>query len=381
MLQQTAATVPVLLRWLAAFSFAVAASLASAQDYEAGKQAYLAKNYDRALEILKPLAEQGDSDAQVTLGLMYEYGHGVERNPDKAIEWYTRAAEQGLPVVQHDLGVKYFQGTGVPQNYQEAAKWWEQAANAGLADSQFNLGLMYYRGLGIKKNYAQALDLFTRAAEQNHVNAQYSLAVMYAFGQGVDKNYEKALKLFQAAADKGVAQAQYNLGVFYENGYGVKKDLAMARQWYEKAADQNVAKARERLGVLQKTPAASAPDKKQVAATATRAPEAEAADDSASGLNLRRDEWVRKQAGDQYTLQLISLTDEQGVRDYLIKHGLSEKGGYIAVTINNVQRYNAIYGHYHNYDEAKAAIESLPEAVRRGKPWVRNFSVLQKVMQ
>lgn len=365
----------------------LAAMPATAQSYEDGKQAYLAKDYDKALEILKPLAEQGNSDAQVTLGLMYDYGHGVEQDTATAIEWYTRAAEQGQPVVQHDLGVKYFQGKGIERDYRQAAKWWEQAANAGLADSQFNLGLMYYRGLGIRQNYTKAIDLFQRAASQDHANAQYSLAVMYAFGQGVDTDYGKALKLFRAAAEQDVAQAQYNLGVFYENGYGVDKNPALARQWYEKAAEQNVAKARERLAVLADAGPQSATDSSTTGEAEpvieeTVAEPSRAAAEPATGPNeLRRDVWVRRQAADHYTLQLISLTDEQAVRDYLLANGLEERGGYVAVSIDGVRRYNAIYGHYENYDDARTAINTLPPEVRRGEPWVRNFGILQKIMQ
>jgi len=377
-----------LLQYLAALLLLTIAVQVSAQDYTEGKQAYLAKDYDKALSILKPLAEQGDSDAQVTLGLMYDYGHGVEQDSAKAIEWYTKAAEQGLPVVQHDLGVKYFQGKGVARDYKQAARWWEQAANAGLADSQFNLGLMYYRGLGIKQNYTKALDLFQRAASQDHANAQYSLAVMYAFGQGVDKDYDRALKLFRTAADQGVAQAQYNLGVFYENGYGVDKDPNRAREWYQKAADQNVDKANERLTALDVAgdgePGTAKPSmpasEAAVATSGETLPREETVAESAAG-ELRRDSWVRRQSADHYTLQLISLTDEEAVRDYLLDNGLAERGGYIAVLIDNVRRYNAIYGYYESYDEAEAAIDNLPAEVRRTPPWVRNFGVLQKIMQ
>ncbi|MDZ7737254.1 MAG: hypothetical protein U5P41_15090 [Gammaproteobacteria bacterium] len=375
-------------QYLAALLLLTVAVQVSAQDYNEGKQAYLAKDYDKALAILQPLAEQGDSDAQVTLGLMYDYGHGVEQDSAKAIEWYTKAAEQGLPVVQHDLGVKYFQGKGVARDYQLAARWWEQAANAGLADSQFNLGLMYYRGLGIKQNYTRALDLFQRAAGQDHANAQYSLAVMYAFGQGVDKDYGRALKLFRAAANQGVAQAQYNLGVFYENGYGVDKDPNRAREWYQKAADQDVDKANERLTALDVAgdgePGTAEPSmpasEAAVATSGETQPREETPAESAAG-ELRRDSWARRQSADHYTLQLISLTDEKAVRDYLLDNGLAERGGYIAVLIDNVRRYNAIYGYYESYDEAEAAIDNLPAEVRRTPPWVRNFGVLQKIMQ
>jgi TPR repeat protein len=355
-----------------------------AQDYETGKQAYLDKDYERAYEILKPLADQGNSDAQVTLGLMYDYGHGVERDPARAIEWYTRAAEQGIPLIQHDLGVKYFQGQeGIPQDYLEAAKWWEQAANAGLSDSQFNLGLMYYRGLGLEQDYAKASELFLRAAEQDHANAQYSLAVMYAFAQGKERDYAEALKWFRKSAEQDVAQAQYNLGVFYENGYGVAKDPDEAKIWYRKAADQDLDKARERLAALEAAQTATT-----AAAVTAEGPETVQPDSPtavaetpapATG-DLRRDDWLRQQDPGNYTLQLISLTSEETVAKYLRDHGLQEQAGYIKVVIDGTTRYNAIYGLYDSHQNALIAIAALPEAVKRDQPWVRNIGVLHKVM-
>lgn len=377
--------------WLARSTLLLAALLCYplsglGQDYEAGKQAYLDKDYERAHEILKPLAEQGNSDAQVTLGLMYDYGHGVERDPAHAIEWYTRAAEQGMPLIQHDLGVKYFQGqNGIPQDYQAAAKWWEQAANAGLADSQFNLGLMYYRGLGLEQDYDKAADLFRQAAEQDHANAQYSLAVMYAFAQGMDRDYAEALKWFRLSAEQDVAQAQYNLGVFYENGYGVEKDLDEARIWYRKAAEQDLDKARERLTALEQaqSPAdmpVAAAEAEPAAAGQPDSPPASASTPGTAMDNLRRDEWIRQQDPKQYTLQLISLTNEETVARYIRDHGLGEQAGYIKVVIDATTRYNAFYGLYDSHQAALAAIEALPEAVKRDQPWVRNLGVLQKNM-
>lgn len=346
------------------------------QNYQAGKQAYLDKDYQRAYEILKPLAEVGDSEAQVTLGLMYDYGHGVDRDPARAIEWYTKAAQQGVPLVQHDLGVKYFQGQeGVEQDYEQAAYWWEQAANAGLADSQFNLGLMYYRGLGMEQDYGKAAELFERAADQGHANAQYSLAVMHAFAQGMDRDYARALEWFRQSAEQDVAQAQYNLGVFYENGYGVDKDLELAKVWYRKAAEQDLAQARERLAALEET---ASPD-----ITAAAAPETETVDEPATSTvanDLRRDDWLRQQDPRRYTLQLISLTSEDPVARYISSHRLDAEGGYIQVIVDNTTRYNAIYGLYDTHQAALTAIETLPEAVKRDQPWVRNIGVLQKIM-
>lgn len=358
-----------------------------AASYEEGKQAYLKKDYQLALEILKPLAEQGDSQAQITMGLMYDYGHGVEKNPAESIKWYLMAAEQGVPLVQHDIGVKYFQGQGVEQNYLEAAKWWEQSANSGIADSQFNLGLMYYRGIGIPKDYVKAGKLFEAAAEQGHGNAQYSLAVMYAFGQSKTKDYAIALKWFNKSAEQDIAQAQFNLGVFHENGYGVEKDIIKAREWYQLAADQGLEEAKQKLQALSKskttavTKSASVKTPSKMEPTPAPRNSVPVAAPSTSESNLNLSDWLRLQAADNYTIQLGSVINETDIIKYIERSTLNSKAGYIVVSVNGITRYTAIYGLYDSYDNAEAAISELPLAIQRTKPWVRNTGILQGLLQ
>lgn len=367
------------------------ASSCYAASYEDGKKAYLAQDYDRALEILKPLAENGNAQAQITMGLMYDYGHGVEKSASESIKWYLMAAEQGVPLVQHDMGVKYFQGQGVEQNYDEAAKWWEMSANAGIADSQFNLGLMYYRGIGIEKDYVKAAKLFEDAAEQGHGNAQYSLAVMYAFGQSKEKNYANALKWFNKAAEQKVAQAQFNLGVFNENGYGLPKDLNKARDWYQLAADQGLQEAKEKLKTLpdaetirtNKQETEKIAESKTVIETSSE--EQETKDINVSNINtdneLNLSDWLRQQPADNYTIQLGSVVNENDIIKYIKSSNLGSNAGYIEVIVNGITRYTAIYGIYDTYQNAEFAINELPEAIQKTKPWIRNTGILQGLLR
>ena len=352
---------------------------ALAMDYETGKEAYLAKDYEKALSILKPLAEEGNSQAQVTLGIMYDFGHGVDKDESEAIQWYIKAAEQGIPVVQHDVGVKYFQGQGVEQDYLKAAYWWEQSANSGLADSQFNLGLLYYRGIGLEVDHQKAADLFTSASDQDHSHAQYSLAVMYAFGQGVEKDYQQALHWFRKSASQQVAQAQFNLGVFYENGYGVEKNIDTAKQWYTLASDAGLGEAKSKLVELETSQddTIKHPDVTSLASTQpTDNPSTTLLDQS-----IKREAWLKQQPPGHYTLQLSSLLNEQDLVNFIQKNQLAADAAYIEVVIKGTTRYNALYGSYASHEEAKKAISSLPERIRKSKPWVRNFGILQKLLK
>ncbi len=62
-----------------------------ADDYEAGERAVASGDYDNALKILRPLAEQGHQAAQFQLGIMYDNGLGVYQDDATAEYWYDQA--------------------------------------------------------------------------------------------------------------------------------------------------------------------------------------------------------------------------------------------------------------------------------------------------
>ena len=101
-------------------------------DFQKGLTAAQNGDFATALREWTPLAEQGLSDAQHNLGLMY-----YNRNDYKtAAKWYTLAAKQGNPNAQINLGRMYGQGHGVPKNYKTAMKWYTLAAEQGDANAQ-----------------------------------------------------------------------------------------------------------------------------------------------------------------------------------------------------------------------------------------------------
>ncbi len=108
-----------------------------------GLAAYNKADFKTALKEWKPLAEQGDADAQNNLGVMYANGQGVAQDDKQAVSWYRKAAEQGDAKAQYNLGNMYDQGRGVAQDDKQAASWYRKAAEQGHAQAQNNLGVMY----------------------------------------------------------------------------------------------------------------------------------------------------------------------------------------------------------------------------------------------
>jgi TPR repeat protein len=138
---------------------AVAAALggpAAAGPLEDGSTAYHAKEYVKAADLWRPLAEKGDAAAQYFLGTLHAEGKGVEQNDATAFLWFQRAANQGHAEAQYNVGASYAEGTGVAKSDADAAKWFQRAANQGMAFAQLNLGLLYAAGQGVPQDNIEA---------------------------------------------------------------------------------------------------------------------------------------------------------------------------------------------------------------------------------
>jgi TPR repeat protein len=75
----------------------IAASFgAQAQDsVDRGMLALLKGDTDAALQVFRPLAQNGNAEAQYHLAYMYQSGTGVKQNDEEALKWYLKAAANG----------------------------------------------------------------------------------------------------------------------------------------------------------------------------------------------------------------------------------------------------------------------------------------------
>ena len=133
-------------------------------DVRAGVEAYESNDFETALNLWRPHAEQGHARAQSWVGHMYRTGQGVEENAPEALKWYRKAAEQGDVWAEYMLGLMYDVGIGVPEDPAKAAVWYRKAAEQGDIDAQQILALMYQEGRGVPQDDAEAANWFQRAA-------------------------------------------------------------------------------------------------------------------------------------------------------------------------------------------------------------------------
>ena len=133
------------MRKLAA-TLAVVALLFSAgsawADLDDGVAAYHSGDYEKAFREFLTLAEQGNTDAQNNLGVMYDGGMGVLENDAEAVKWFRKAAEQGHADAQTSLGIMYVLGIGVSEDYVKALMWFSLAKAEGHEGAAKSLDLV-----------------------------------------------------------------------------------------------------------------------------------------------------------------------------------------------------------------------------------------------
>lgn len=128
-----------------------------------GIAAFEAKEFRRAMQLLEPLAEAGEPEAQFRVAIMCQNGLGCAPNEIMAFKWMRAAAEQELGLAQHGLGVMYLYGECVEKDEARAFTWFEQAAAQGLAGSLTTMAMMYEQGLGVEADPAKAQSLYRQA--------------------------------------------------------------------------------------------------------------------------------------------------------------------------------------------------------------------------
>jgi TPR repeat protein len=101
------------------------------QAFQRAQAAYNREDYATALREWRPLAQQGDAEAQYSLGVLYLEGRGVAqgipRDDAEGVKWLRKAADQGHATAQKYLGDLYEEGVGVAKNLAEAHRWFAKA--------------------------------------------------------------------------------------------------------------------------------------------------------------------------------------------------------------------------------------------------------------
>ena len=233
---------------------------------------------DASLQALRRQAQEGDTRAQVELGLHFYRNAGLPQAGAQARQWWTMAAESGDARAMAGLGYMLGTGTGGVRDVPAGRQWLQRAAGAGLGRAHYLLALVERRMTGPKAmqqsrllleqaardgdamalndlavereldgRSAEAKELYVQAVAQGSQTAQQNLNRIASYQRA---NEAEQLARLRAKADDGNADALLELAYRYHLGRGVQRNFATAIQYYRRAADAGSSKAREFLGLI-----------------------------------------------------------------------------------------------------------------------------------
>jgi hypothetical protein len=166
-------------------------------------------SYSASLGHWLALAKEGDVNAQIYVGEIFERGMGREPDYAQAAAWYKRAADAGHPVAQISLAQLYERGLGVRQDPAEAERLYRQAFGPAVEDSvaldsrsledPAERMLRLEQRLDRAREDADALKAQLAAAEQSLASAESNLEARQSEEVALAASLDQARKQVQAA--------------------------------------------------------------------------------------------------------------------------------------------------------------------------------------
>ncbi|MBW4422282.1 MAG: sel1 repeat family protein [Myxacorys californica WJT36-NPBG1] len=102
-------------------------------NFDLGLAAFKAQNYAEAFQLLEPIAQSGNAEAQCVIANLFHLGLGMPVNLGEAIRWYHQSAAQGYGVASNNLGSIVLRGyADVPPDPVEAERLFKQAREQGF---------------------------------------------------------------------------------------------------------------------------------------------------------------------------------------------------------------------------------------------------------
>ena len=96
---------------------------ASFADFNKGLEEFNKGNYELALGIWEPLANEGVSNAQYNVGLMYHNGLGTKQDFKQAYKWLLKSSEEGNLNSIRLISTMYALGNGIKKNFVRSYMW------------------------------------------------------------------------------------------------------------------------------------------------------------------------------------------------------------------------------------------------------------------
>ncbi|HLJ87028.1 MAG TPA: hypothetical protein VKZ53_09395 [Candidatus Angelobacter sp.] len=114
--------------------------------WDEGYKHFARQEYSAALSCYERAAAEGNADAALEIGSLYDHGFGVGKDLPLAMQWYRVASDAGNSVAAQRLSTLWFRGEGIEHNQSEVVNFEERAYCLGESEAAFSAHIHYLRG-------------------------------------------------------------------------------------------------------------------------------------------------------------------------------------------------------------------------------------------
>lgn len=209
------------------------------------------------------------------------------------------------------------------------------------AEQSFHAGMRAY----IDSNFQNAYKFWKEAEANNHPKATFNLGRMWLLGQVPNrlKNEKLASEYFEKSARLGYAPVQqYVQSSPLKNAdLNEQQDIAQAKINNEKSL---IAENNKPNSIS-----------------------------NAKSIN----DWLNQYSDNSWVIQIFASQERNLLRQMVRDFSLKGETNILTERINGQVWYKLVYGNYANKQLALNARDSLPERLRKEKPWVREIAALK----
>lgn len=118
------------------------------------------------IEVIRPVAAEGDGPALVRLSHAYRFGRGVDTDLDESLELMKEARSKKAKGSSVELFDIYWE-IGTPEAYKKGVATVKPLADRGDVPSILRIARAYRYGKGVRRNTDKAMALYDKAAESS----------------------------------------------------------------------------------------------------------------------------------------------------------------------------------------------------------------------
>ncbi|MFO1242229.1 MAG: hypothetical protein U1E36_03385 [Rickettsiales bacterium] len=216
------------------------------------------ESYQKALDLStqSTLYAQWANRARIYLSRLYLSGNGVARDQQKAVQLLKEAVAQGNAAAAFEIGRMYEFGllTGDP-DYSKAEEWYRLALKDQYGSAALAIASLYTRKLipsptpnAAREMAELGIKYLRTKADRGNVAAMVLIAEAYESGQGVAPDPQEALKWYLKGADAGDPSGMRAAARMLGTGNGTRVNKVKATDYMRKAANKGSLRAAVALG-------------------------------------------------------------------------------------------------------------------------------------